>query len=512
MTTLRLILWNHLSSSISSLKDVDKKKDIIVFLETIEETKHVNHHVKKLAFLLSAMRHFAKELEEKGFQVLYVDLEKNEPSLTSGISKIIKKTKADRIVVTESYDFRTLKEIQSWKKKFKLLIEIRPDDRFFISTHEFQDWARGKKKLLMENFYEMMRKKTGYLLNQNGSPKGGQWNFDEENRNPISSTIHPKAPFQVKPDAITKQVLTLVKERFSKNFGDLLPFWFATTAEDAKHALDHFIHNALPLFGTYQDAMSQEESFLYHSILSHYINAGLLDPRLVCDAVEKAYTQKKVPIQSAEGFIRQILGWREYIRGVYWLKMPKLATQNFFNAKRKLPWFYWDGKTEMNCLKQAIDQTKKHAYSHHIQRLMITGNFALLAGVDPKDVSYWYLSVYADAHEWVELPNTVSMSQFADGGFLATKPYISSGNYINKMSNFCKNCAFDVNQKEGKKACPFNYLYWDFLIRNQKKLAKNIRLKTAYQMLKRFSASKKKQIRQDALSFLKTISDQNLKS
>jgi deoxyribodipyrimidine photolyase-related protein len=504
-TAIRLILWNHLSHDISTLSDLDLRSDPIVFLETLKEAESVNHHVKKLAFLFSAMRHFAEELKRKKCVVHYTPIQEEERSLSSGMQKILQKWPAERIVVAEPGDYQTLQEIQTWEKKFKIPVEIRPDNRFFLSLKEFTEWSQGKKKLRMETFYEFLRKKTGYLLDPDGTPKGGQWNFDKENRNPIRSAIHPPEPFHVAPDSITKEVLREVKSRFSKHFGDLLPFWFAVTEKDAKRAFDHFLQKALPHFGTYQDAMQQDESFLYHSVISHYLNAGLLGPKQVCDAVEKACLRKKVPIESAEGFIRQILGWREYIRGIYWLKMPKLGQMNFLGAKRKLPWFYWSGETEMNCLRQTILQTKKNAYSHHIQRLMVTGNFALLIGVAPKEVSDWYLSVYADAHEWVELPNTLAMSQFADGGFLATKPYASSGSYIDKMSNFCKTCRYNVRLKQGEKACPFNYLYWYFLIRNQKKLKNNVRLAMPYQLLSRFSAAQKKQIVQDAKRFLKSL-------
>jgi len=500
--TIRLILWDQLSSNISSLSDVNPETDHILFLETLGEAESVNHHVKKLIFLFSSMRHFADELKKRHFKITYIDLSQEEPSLTTGIQKAIKKVNPEKIIVTQPGEYRILQEIKSWQKKFKIPVEIRPDDRFFVSSDEFNEWSQGKKKLLMETFYQHLRKRTGYLLTKEGTPCGGQWNFDQENRNPIKETISPPEPLHFKPDEITQEVIRIVKSRFSKHFGDLLPFWFAVTAKDAEKAFAYFLKHSLPNFGRYQDAMDSEKAFLYHSVISHYLNAGLLDPKNICQAVHDAYMKHHIPIESAEGYLRQILGWREYVRGIYWLKMPQFAKMNFLNAKRKLPWFYWSGETDMNCLKQSIDQTKKHAYSHHIQRLMITGNFALLIGTLPKEICDWYLSVYADAHEWVEMPNTLAMSQFADGGILGTKPYASSGSYINKMSNFCKNCRYKVNLKEGEDACPFNYLYWDFLLRNQKKLSKNVRLAMPYQMLKKFPPAKKKKIRSDANKFL----------
>ena len=290
-----------------------------------------------------------------------------------------------------------------------------------------------------------------------------------------------------------------IKKRFSKHFGDLEPFWFAVTHEQANKSLDDFIKNRLDMFGPYEDAMAQEESFLYHSVLSMYLNIGLLQPKQVLDRVLE---KKKIKVESIEGFIRQILGWREYIRGIYWHTMPKYSETNYFNAKNKLPEFYWTGNTEMNCMKNSIGQTVKEAYAHHIQRLMITGNFALIAGIKPKEVCEWYLSVYADAYEWVELPNTHGMTLYADGGILGSKPYAASGNYINKMSNYCKDCQYDVKKKEGKDACPFNYLYWNFFLTNQKKLEKNPRLWTVFSNLKKMSKERKKEIENDSKNFL----------
>lgn len=504
--TLRIILWDQLSDQISSLSDANWKHDHFLFLETLKEATYVNHHVKKLAFLFSAMRHFAKKIQKKGAKVTYIKISQKVPSLTDGVALVLEKNHATQIVITEPGEFRILQEIKAWGKKFKIDLEIREDSRFLISHKNFRSWSKNKKKLLLEHFYEMMRKKTGFLLDHEGKPFGGKWNFDKENRSPMKEQIRLPHPYKVQPDEITKNVLKEIKKHFPHQFGDLNNFWFAVTQDEAKEAFDHFVQHCLPHFGKYQDAMLSEEPLLYHSVISHYLNAGLLDAQQICQTVHDAYVKKKVSIENAEGFLRQVLGWREYIRGIYWLKMPKYARMNFLNAKQKLPWFYWTGKTEMNCLRHCIEQTIKHAYSHHIQRLMITGNFAMLIGVAPKEVCFWYLSVYADAHEWVELPNTLGMSQFADGGILATKPYCSSGSYIDKMSNFCKTCSYNVKVKTGKNACPFNYLYWNFLLQNQKKLKKNPRLSLAYRQLSRFSLSKKKIIQNESKNFIKKLS------
>jgi deoxyribodipyrimidine photolyase-related protein len=312
-------------------------------------------------------------------------------------------------------------------------------------------------------------------------------------------------PLRVEPDEITRDVLGLVSERFSDHFGDLEPFWFGVTQIDAEKAFDLFIEAALPKFGDYQDAMLKDQLFLYHAVISLYINVGLLDPLSICKRVADEYRAGRVPLNAAEGFIRQIIGWREYVRGIYWLKMPDYLDQNFFGADRPLPEFYWTADTQMACLRAAVTQTKEEAYAHHIQRLMITGNFALIAGIDPKHVHEWYLAVYADAYEWVELPNTLGMSQFADGGLLGSKPYASSGNYINKMSNYCKSCRYDVKQKTGDDACPFNPLYWDFLVRNREKLKGNPRLGQIYRNWDRMDIDKQTAYLTTAQKFLSKI-------
>ena len=365
-------------------------------------------------------------------------------------------------------------------------------------------WASGRKQLRMEYFYREMRKKTGLLMDGD-KPVGGKWNFDSENRKPAADDLFIPEPSSFEPDEVTRAVLNLVEDRFSSHFGNLAPFWFAVTREDAEAARDHFISEALPHFGDYQDAMLQGQRFLYHSVLSHYINCGLLDPVDVCQRAAEAYANGDAPLNAVEGFIRQIIGWREFVRGIYWLKMPSYAKVNFFQAERKLPSFYWTGETDMLCLAEAIKQTKEEAYAYHIQRLMVTGNFAMLIGVAPEEIHEWYLAVYADAFEWVELPNVIGMSQFADGGVLGSKPYASSGSYINKMSNYCGECKFDVKKKTGDGACPFNALYWDFLARNEDKLGQNARLRNPYSTWRRMSDNKRQDYLDSAAAFLSKL-------
>ena len=353
----------------------------------------------------------------------------------------------------------------------------------------------------MEYFYREMRRKTGLLM-EGDDPAGGQWNYDKENRKPADADLFMPGIKSVKPDATTKEVLTLVAERFSDHFGDLDPFRFAVTRRNALKALDHFIETALPLFGDYQDAMLRGEKFLYHSVLSLYINAGLLGPLEVCERVAAAYEAGAAPLNAAEGFIRQIIGWREYVRGVYWLNDGEYVRKNFFGHTRALPEFYWTGETDMACLAAAIGQTKEEAYAHHIQRLMVTGTFAMLAGVDPYEVHEWYLAVYADAYEWVEAPNVIGMSQYADGGELASKPYAASGAYINRMSDYCKGCAYKVAKKTEEEACPFNSLYWDFLARNEDALKGNPRMAQMYRTWARMKPETQKAYRARAKSYL----------
>ena len=503
---LILILGDQLSPTLSSLKDADPQTDRILMAEVREEATYVKHHKKKIAFLFSAMRHFADELTEQGWRVdyrLYTD-PKNSGSLAGEVQTAVQAFSPRKIIVTEPGEWRLKTTMLGWKDTLNIPVEIREDTRFLCSHERFQNWAAGRKQLRMEYFYREMRKSTGLLMNGD-QPEGGKWNYDADNRKPAKADLFMPRPFRVKPNKKTKQVIDLVAGHFEDHFGDLEPFWFGITSQDANKALDHFIEGALPNFGDYQDAMLEGEKFLYHSVISLYINAGLLDPLEACRRVEAAYRDGRAPLNAAEGFIRQIIGWREYVRGIYWLKMPEYRDQNALGATRALPEFYWTGETEMACLRAAITQTKEEAYAHHIQRLMVTGNFAMLVGVDPKEVHEWYLAVYADAYEWVELPNTLGMSQFGDGGVLASKPYASSGAYINRMSNHCKHCTYDVKKKTGDGACPFNALYWDFLIRNEDTFKTNARMRQMYATWNKMDADKRADYLASAARFLETL-------
>jgi len=503
MKTLRLILGDQLSQDVSSLRDIDPNRDVVLMVEVWDETTYVKHHKQKIVLVLSAMRHFAESLRLEGIAVDYIHLDDkgNTGSFTGELGRALLRHSADRVIVTEPGEWRVWEIMQTWASAFGTPVEIREDDRFLCSTAEFAKWAQGRKSLRMEFFYRYLRRKTGWLMD-GSQPHGGQWNYDPQNRKPLPRhlTIPPRRGFE--PDAITSDVMALVKNRFASHFGDLESFGWAVTRVDALEALSHFIQNSLPQFGDYQDAMRSEQDFLFHSVLSPYINIGLLQAREVCEVALDAYHQGLAPLHSTEGFIRQILGWREYIRGIYWSRMPAYPESNFFGANRSLPEFYWTGHTDMKCLREAILDTQRNAYAHHIQRLMLTGNFALLAGIAPAEVEEWYLVVYADAFEWVELPNTHGMALHADGGLLGSKPYVASGAYINRMSDYCNGCAFNPKLKLGDRACPFNYLYWNFLISHKAILQPNPRMAFPYRMLARFTAEHRQSITHQAQRFL----------
>ena len=503
---LRLILGDQLNENISSLRDVNKLTDNILICEVKSEATYVKHHKKKIAFLFSAMRHFSKFLEESNFKLKYVKYDdvNNSGSLFGEVKKATDINNYKKIIVTKPNEFRLYSEILEWENKLNIHVEIRDDDRFLCTTDEFNTWANDRKQLRMEFFYRNMRRKYNILMDGD-EPIGGQWNYDSENRKPPKNGLKIPDSYSNKPDEITKDVIKLVDQNFKDHFGDLLPFNFAVTRQQALIILDEFIDKRLGMFGDFQDAMIEGEPWMFHSHISFYLNCGLLKPLECIKAVESAFYDNRAPLNAVEGFIRQVLGWREYIRGVYWYKMPEYKSENFLEASRKLPEFYWTGKTNMNCLKQCITETKENSYAHHIQRLMVLGNFVLLTGIKPDEVNNWYLAVYSDAYEWVELPNVTGMILYADGGVLASKPYAASGAYINRMSNYCKSCHYKVSSKNGEDACPFNYLYWDFLIRNENKLRNNPRMGLIYRNLDKMKSEKFESIRSDSNTFLKRI-------
>ncbi|MDM7980588.1 MAG: cryptochrome/photolyase family protein [Rhizobium sp.] len=500
---IHLVLGDQLSHSLSALADADPETSLVLMAEVMSEATYVKHHKKKIAFLFSAMRHFAEELREKGLAVRYVTLDdpQNTQSLKGELARTLADTGAASVVVTECGEWRLADEMRGWEASLGVPVEIREDDRFLCSIEEFREWRKGRKQLRMEYFYRDMRRRHRVLL-EGEEPVGGKWNFDAENRKPPAEGLKGPKRISHRKDTITKSVLDLVEERFTGHMGSLDSFHFAVTADQAEIELQQFIDEILPTFGDYQDAMVKGEPYLYHSLISSYVNAGLLMPIDVIRRAEAAWFEGRAPLNAVEGFIRQILGWREYVRGIYWTEMPDYAGLNHLVASRPLPQMYWTAKTDMACMRGAVGDTIEHAYSHHIQRLMVTGNFAMLAGIDPVQVCDWYLAVYSDAYEWVELPNTLGMALYGDGGIMASKPYAASGKYIDRMSNFCGGCRYDPKLTTGSKACPFNALYWDFLDRNTEKLARNPRLSNMYATWRRMDPFKQDAIRKHATEVL----------
>jgi deoxyribodipyrimidine photolyase-related protein len=506
-TALIPVLGDQLSMALSSLDGADPETSVILMMEVADETRYVRHHRRKLAYILSAMRHHAEALRSAGWEVDYVRLDDpdNSGNFTAEVGRAVQRHGAERIVVTEAGEWRVQAMLEAWQTLFGIPVEIRADTRFIASHAVFEAWAKDRSALVMEFFYREQRRRTGLLMDGD-KPAGGRWNYDKQNRKPapVDDLFTPEPPC-FPADKITRAVIALVERRFPELGGSLEDWDLAVTREDALKAQDAFLDQALRSFGDYQDAMVTGQPRLWHAHLSPYLNSGLLDPLELCRAVEARYRAGHVPLNCAEGFIRQIIGWREYMRGIYWLAGPDYVNRNFFGNRRHLPAFYWTADTDMNCLRQALEQTWRTAYAHHIQRLMVTGNFALLIGADPKAVHLWYMEVYLDAYEWVTLPNTLGMSQFGDGGLVGTKPYAASGAYIHRMSDYCEGCRYDPGQRVGPAACPFNSLYWHFLDRNRDKLDANPRLRNQYRTWDQFAETSKQQVRDEAERFLASL-------
>ncbi|MBC52400.1 MAG: cryptochrome/photolyase family protein [Gammaproteobacteria bacterium] len=504
---LALILGDQLSAELSCLRELDKATDLIVMAEVGAEARYVKHHKQKIALLFCAMRHFASTLEDEGWRVHYhaFDAKAPQQSLLDVITDISATQHAEQLIMTECGEYRLHHDIVSnWQHALGIPVTLLCDDRFMCSKGRFADWARGRKQWRMEYFYREMRRDHDILMDGK-QPTGGEWNFDSSNRRPYRG--EPPLPalpaFSYSQD--DHRVFALVEEHFADHPGTLTRFNWPVTRDQARQALADFVKNRLPWFGDFQDAMTQGESFMFHSLLSTSINCGLLSPREVCNAALEAYQAGQAPLNATEGFIRQILGWREYVRGLYWLMMPAYANHNSLGNTRRLPAYYWTGDTGMNCMREAFQNTLTHAYAHHIQRLMVTGNFALLTGVIPKEICDWYLAVYADAYDWVELPNTLGMVMHADEGLLGSKPYAASGNYINKMSDYCKHCRYSVKTSTDADSCPFNSLYWHFMNRHRESFSSNPRMTMIYRSYDKMADDKKQALMQRATHLLNDL-------
>jgi deoxyribodipyrimidine photolyase-related protein len=501
MVRLVLVLGDQLSDGMAALAAADPATDVVVMAEVMAEASYVRHHVKKIAFTFAAMRKFAQRLQDAGWRVLYSRLDDpdNSQSIPGELLRRATDTGATEVLATEPGDWRLFRAISD----MPLTVRMFEDSRFLASHRFFDGWATGRSQLRMEYFYREMRKTTGLLMDGD-QPAGGKWNYDAENRKAAAGEVFT-APLHFKPDAVTEDVLALVEARFPDGFGRLRPFWFATDRDGALAQFRHWLTTGLPRFGDHQDAMLRGDGYLAHSVISMYLNAGLLDPLELCRAVEAEWRADRAPLNAAEGYIRQIIGWREYMHAIWWREGPDYTRRNALGHLRALPPLYWGAQTKMACMGAVVTQTLGDAYAHHIQRLMVTGNFALLAGVDPFAVHEWYLAVYADAHEWVEAPNVVGMSQFADGGIVASKPYVSSGAYIDRMSDYCAGCAYDVKSKTGEGACPFNLLYWDFVDRHSRRFARNPRMAQIVRSWDKMDDGRKQTIRTEAAAFLERM-------
>ncbi len=513
LRNLILVLGDQLNECSAAFDDFDPRVDAVWMAEVAHESEKVWVAKPRIAIVLAAMRHFRDALLKRGWQVFYRALTaksaewsglpgKGTPDETFAgqLAWTIAQTHPGGLIIVEPGEWSVREEITAAARDAGLPLEIRTDRHFLCTGAEFAAHASGRKQLRMEYFYREMRVKTGVLMSGD-KPAGGGWNFDHHNRESFGKDgpgFLP-APRRFPPDATTCGVLAMVSAGFAKHPGELEKFDWPVTAAEAREALHDFIAHRLSDFGRWEDAMWSGEPWLYHSRLSAALNFKLLDAREVIAAAEREWREKRAPIASVEGFIRQILGWREYVRGIYWRFMPGYVERNALGADQPLPPFYWNACTEMNCLRHALRQTLDHGYAHHIQRLMVTGLFSLLLGVRPREIHEWYLAVYVDAVEWVELPNTIGMSQYADGGVMASKPYIATGKYIQRMSNYCTGCRFDPAERIGPRACPFTTLYWDFLLRHEPSLAKNPRIVMQVRNLKRLTAEEKEAIRKQAV-------------
>ena len=503
MRHLILILGDQLDRHSSVFDGFDSNQDCIWMAEVATESTKVWTHKARIVVFLSAMRHFAESLRAEGMRVDYRKLEdlENAGNFVAELTATLKRLKPQRLIIVEPGEWQVREDFRRTAEALGLPLEMREDRHFLASHADFEKHVKGRKQLRMEFFYREMRVKHQVLMDE-GKPVGGEWNFDSENRKSFAKQGPPlhAAPRRFLPDAISREVMDLVEQRFAKHPGRLADFDWPLTSQDAQLALVDFIENRLTDFGDYQDAMWTREPWLFHSRLSVVMNLKLLDPRVVIAAAEKAYRTGSAPLAAVEGFIRQILGWREYVRAIYWRFMPDYLSLNSLDAHQPLPSFYWTGETDMNCLREAIGQTLQYGHAHHIQRLMVTGLFSLLLGVKPQEVHEWYLAMYVDAVEWVELPNTLGMSQHGDGGIMASKPYIASGKYIQRMSNYCTGCRFDPAKSTGPEACPFTTLYWDFLMRHETRLKMNQRMSMQVRNVTRLTETEKAAISEQAES------------
>jgi deoxyribodipyrimidine photolyase-related protein len=506
--SLVLILGDQLNIDNPALDHFDPAIDRVLMVESRAEGAQVWSHKTRIALFLAAMRHAAQRMRTEGKVVCYRDLAASGTrSLTQVVADELAQARPQALVVCEPGEYRLLTELQQVCGQAGVPLQVRPDTHFLISRDEFVAWAGSKKQFLMEMFYRMMRKRTGYLMQADSEPEGGRWNFDSENRRGFPKSGPPKMPipWAFSVDPLLEQVFAEVNAVFADHPGSLAQFNWPVTRQQALEALRSFISERLPQFGAHQDAMWTDMPFGWHALLSTALNMKLLNPREVIEAALAAYAEGRVDLASTEGFLRQILGWREFIRGMYWLDMPGLREANHYRHHRALPAWYWTGETKMNCMRHTIGQTLQYGFAHHIQRLMVTGNFALMAEIEPRQVQDWYLAVYVDAVEWVELPNVAGMALFANGGRFTTKPYIASGAYIKRMSNYCAGCRYRPELRTGPDACPTTTLYWHFLDKHESILKRNMRTVLMAKSIEKLDLAERVAIRSQARHVLENI-------
>lgn len=506
MRNLLIVLGDQLDHHSSAFEGFDPAHDVVWMAEVEAEATHVWCHKLRLAAFFSAMRHFRDQLRDRSIPVWYHELTSQRSAdrgsdFATLLQTVCQEHEPERLIVLQPGDFRVQQILSDQARALQIPLEIRPDDHFYCSLDEFNDWAAGRKRLILEDFYRRMRKQHDVLMAKDGDPLGGRWNYDQDNRQAFgkSGPGEIKSPRSFRPDRTTQQTIQLVEARFADHPGSTEHFDLPVTHDQARALLRDFVEHRLPEFGTWQDAMWTDRPFLYHSRLSFALNLHLLRPRACVDLAVEAYQSGAAPLHSVEGFVRQILGWREFVRGIYWREMPGYIQRNGLRCgDTDVPQFFWDGETDMACVRDAMRSVMHHGYAHHIHRLMVLGLFAQLAGVHPRRFHEWHMAMYLDAIDWVSLPNTLGMSQYGDGGIVGTKPYCASGNYINNMSNYCQGCRYNHRHATGADACPFTTLYWDFLDRHRKQFSKLGRMNFQMKNLERKDDQELAEIRRRA--------------